>query len=338
MTATPLIELRGVSKRFGPTLRRRRASRPFASSRRFGAGAQRNEIVHAVDQRRPRGRTRRGGRPGRRIRLRQVDARPHGRRHHAAVRRRRCCSRARISPPCRRTVRAMRKLKVQMIFQDPYASLNPRLRVADIVGEAPLVHGLVVARRARRVSSMRSCAASASIPRFKRRYPHQFSGGQRQRIGIARALAVQPEFLVCDEAVAALDVSIQAQILNLFMDLRARARPHLPVHQPRPRRGRASLRPRADHVSRPRSSKSAPAEELFARANHPYTQALLAEVPRIEARKRHFTADQGRDPAARSTPPSGCHFHPRCPHAMPRCRQEMPRCAKSRPAIAAPAI
>ena len=111
------------------------------------------------------------------------------------------------------------KLKVQMIFQDPYASLNPRLRVADIVGEAPLVHGLV--KRDGFDAYLDAQLRRAGLdPAFKRRYPHQFSGGQRQRIGIARALAVQPEFLVCDEAVAALDVSIQAQILNLFMDLR----------------------------------------------------------------------------------------------------------------------
>ena len=111
------------------------------------------------------------------------------------------------------------KLKVQMIFQDPYASLNPRLRVADIVGEAPLVHGLVT-RADFDALSRRAASPRRARSGYRRRYPHQFSGGQRQRIGIARALAVQPEFLVCDEAVAALDVSIQAQILNLFMDLR----------------------------------------------------------------------------------------------------------------------
>ena len=133
------------------------------------------------------------------------------------------------------------KLRTQMIFQDPYASLNPRMRVADIVGEAPLVHGIVTARAATTPMSTSRCAAPGLDPAFKRRYPHQFSGGQRQRIGIARALAVKPDFIVCDEAVAALDVSIQAQILNLFMRLRTRARPHLPVHQPRPRRGGAPV-------------------------------------------------------------------------------------------------
>ena len=208
-----------------------------------------------------------------------------------------------------------------MIFQDPYASLNPRLRVADIVGEAPLAHGLV--SRAGFDAYLDAQLHRAGLdPSFKRRYPHQFSGGQRQRIGIARALAVQPEFLVCDEAVAALDVSIQAQILNLFMDLRARTGPDLSVHQSRPRRRRTSVRSRADHVSRPHRRGSAD-RGVFGRANHPYTRALLAEVPRIEARKHRFTAITGEIPSPLN-PPAGCHFHPRCPHAMPRCAVEAP--------------
>jgi peptide/nickel transport system ATP-binding protein len=213
------------------------------------------------------------------------------------------------------------KLKVQMIFQDPYASLNPRLRVADIVGEAPLVHGLV--KRDGFDAYLDAQLRRAGLdPAFKRRYPHQFSGGQRQRIGIARALAVQPEFLVCDEAVAALDVSIQAQILNLFMDLRR----ELDLTYLFISHDLGVVEHLADRVLimyLGRIVESAPADEVFARPNHPYTQALLSEVPRIEARKRRFTAIKGEIPSPLS-PPSGCHFHPRCPHAMRRCDEEAP--------------
>jgi peptide/nickel transport system ATP-binding protein len=212
-------------------------------------------------------------------------------------------------------------LKVQMIFQDPYASLNPRLRVADIVGEAPLVHGIV--SKANFENYLDAQLRQAGLdPAYKRRYPHQFSGGQRQRVGIARALAVQPEFLVCDEAVAALDVSIQAQILNLFMDLRGRLNltylfisHDLGVVE--------HLSDRVVIMYLGRIVESASTEEIFAQANHPYTQALLAEVPRIDSRKRRFTAVSGEIPSPMN-PPTGCHFHPRCSHAMPRCREEIP--------------
>jgi peptide/nickel transport system ATP-binding protein len=213
------------------------------------------------------------------------------------------------------------KLAVQMIFQDPYASLNPRLRVDRIIGEAPLVHGLVKPGEFDAYLSQQMRRAGLD-PAFKRRYPHQFSGGQRQRIGIARALAVQPEFIVCDEAVAALDVSIQAQILNLFMDLRRDLNltylfisHDLGVVE--------HLSDRVVIMYLGRIVEEAPAEDVFASPNHPYTQALLTGVPRIDSRKRAFSAVKGEIPSPLD-PPSGCHFHPRCPHAMARCREEAP--------------
>ncbi|RVT99262.1 ATP-binding cassette domain-containing protein [Rhodovarius crocodyli] len=213
------------------------------------------------------------------------------------------------------------KLATQMIFQDPYASLNPRMKVDKIVGEAPLVHGLV--NRANWPAYVDEQMRRAGLdPAFKTRYPHQFSGGQRQRIGIARALAVQPEFIVCDEAVAALDVSIQAQVLNLFMDLRRELdltylfiSHDLGVVE--------HLSDRVVIMYLGRVVEQAPTEEIFARANHPYTQSLLAAVPRIESRKREFTSVKGEIPSPLN-PPSGCHFHPRCPHAMDRCKLERP--------------
>ena len=213
------------------------------------------------------------------------------------------------------------KLQTQMIFQDPMSSLNPRLRVADIIGEAPLVHGLT--KRAEYEQYVDEQMRRAGMdPSLKRRYPHQFSGGQRQRIGIARALAVQPEFIVCDESVAALDVSIQAQILNLFMDLRRDLNltylfisHDLGVVE--------HLSDRVVIMYLGRVVEEAPSEEVFARPNHPYTQALLAEVPRIEARKKSFAGVKGEIPSPLN-PPSGCHFHPRCPHAFDRCKVERP--------------
>ncbi len=211
-------------------------------------------------------------------------------------------------------------LKIQMIFQDPMSSLNPRLRVRDIVGEAPRVHGIAGDDLD---TYVRDIMLKVGLdPDYARRYPHQFSGGQRQRIGIARALAVQPDFLVCDESVAALDVSIQAQVLNLFMSLREELNltylfisHDLGVVE--------HLSDRVVIMYLGRVVEIAPTEELFDAPNHPYTKALLGEVPRLETRKRQFVPVKGEIPSPLD-PPHGCHFHPRCPHASARCREEIP--------------
>jgi len=212
-------------------------------------------------------------------------------------------------------------LNVQMIFQDPMSSLNPRMRVRDIVGEAPMVHGIV------KPDDVDDYVDDLLLrvgldPLFKRRYPHQFSGGQRQRIGIARALAVRPGFLVCDEAIAALDVSIQAQVINLFSELREDLNltylfisHDLGVVE--------HLSDRVVIMYLGRVVESAATEILFEEPNHPYTAALLAEVPRIENRGRTFNPVKGEIPSP-IDPPSGCHFHPRCPHATDRCIAEQP--------------
>ena len=214
------------------------------------------------------------------------------------------------------------KLRTQMIFQDPYASLNPRMRVLDIVGEAPRVHGLLDGAAFDDYVDEQMRRAGLD-PGFKRRYPHQFSGGQRQRIGIARALAVKPDFIVCDEAVAALDVSIQAQILNLFMRLRRELdltylfiSHDLGVVE--------HLSDRVVIMYLGRVVEEADTETVFRRPNHPYTRSLLDSVPRIENRKRAFSVVKGEIPSP-INPPSGCHFHPRCPLAMERCRVEVPK-------------
>ena len=220
------------------------------------------------------------------------------------------------------------QLKTQMVFQDPFGSLNPRMRVRDIIGEAPRLHRTVERDEMDGFIDdlMETCGLD---PSYKRRYPHQFSGGQRQRIGIARALAVKPEFLVCDEAVASLDVSIQAQMLNLFMKLRKEfdltylfISHDLGVVE--------HISDRVVIMYLGRIVEMAPTERIFGSSNHPYTQALIAEVPRLESRARTFAGIEGEIPSALD-PPDGCHFHPRCPHAMARCRAEIPELREIEP-------
>jgi oligopeptide transport system ATP-binding protein len=212
---------------------------------------------------------------------------------------------------------------MQIIFQDPYASLNPRMTVGAIVGEALTIHGLVRTGREydERVVNLLQTVGLHADYRF--RYPHEFSGGQRQRIGIARALAVSPRLIVCDEPVSALDVSIQAQVINLLEDLQRQF-------------GLAYLFIAHDlsvveHISRRvavmylgRIVEIASAHDLYAAPKHPYTEALLSAVPIPDpAVKRLRIVLQGDVPNP-IRPPSGCHFHPRCPHAMERCRVEAP--------------
>ena len=212
-------------------------------------------------------------------------------------------------------------LAVQMVFQDPMASLNPRSRVLDIIGEAPVAHGII--KPADKESHVVTLLERVGLdPQSRRLYPHQFSGGQRARIAIARALAVSPAILVCDESTAALDVSIQAQILNLFMKLKAEmGLTYVFVSHDLGVVEHISDRIAVMYLGR--VVELAQTEAIFAEPKHPYTRALLDEVPRLEPRKRRFTAVKGEMPSPLAPPP-GCHFHPRCPIAAPRCSTERP--------------
>ena len=217
--------------------------------------------------------------------------------------------------------RRQQQLGMQMIFQDPYASLNPRMRIQDVIGEAPVAHSIISASGQTEYVA-RLLQTVGLDPALARRFPHQFSGGQRARIGIARALAVKPELLVCDEAVAALDVSIQAQVLNLFIKLRDELNlTYLFISHDLGVVRHVSDRVLIMYLGR--IVESSPTAELFARPNHPYTVALLASAPKLEVKKIDFYAVKGEIPSPLH-PPGGCHFHPRCPHAMPRCSVEQP--------------
>jgi oligopeptide/dipeptide ABC transporter ATP-binding protein len=212
-------------------------------------------------------------------------------------------------------------LKVQMIFQDPYASLDPRMRVARIVGEALAVHKLVPKAEIDEAVDRALSEVGLDLA-YRERYPHQFSGGQRQRIGIARALAVKPDFLVCDEPVSALDVSIQAQVINLFMDVRERhGLTYLFVSHDLGLVRHISDRVAIMYLGRIVEIGSASA--IFADPAHPYSAALIKAIPSAERRKSSFQPLKGELPSPLA-PPSGCPFHPRCEHAMAICREVRP--------------
>lgn len=213
--------------------------------------------------------------------------------------------------------------KLQMIFQDPYASLNPKMRVKDILGEALQVHGLAKGKEARNKRIAELLALVGLRAEHADRYPHEFSGGQRQRIGVARALAVEPEFIVADEPLSALDVSIQAQVVNLLCDLRDRLSltmlfisHDLDVVE--------YLCDRVVVLYLGRVMEVAPTAELFARPLHPYTQALLAASPKPDPEHKSERVALKGDIPSPVNPPSGCVFRTRCPHAIEACAGARP--------------
>ena len=230
-----------------------------------------------------------------------------------------------------RDLRAWRR-RIQVVFQDPYSSLNPRMKVGEIIGEPMKVHG-IVPNTAKRTARVRELLHVCGLnPRFADRYPHEMSGGQRQRVGIARALALEPEFIVCDEAVSALDVSIQAQVINLLEDLREQFDlTYLFIAHDLSVVRHICHRVAVMYLGR--IVELADADELFGNPLHPYTQALLAAVPvpdpTVET-ARNFRPVQGEVPSP-INPPSGCVFHPRCPIAVAGCREARPVMRELRP-------
>jgi peptide/nickel transport system ATP-binding protein/oligopeptide transport system ATP-binding protein len=221
-------------------------------------------------------------------------------------------------------LRALRR-KMQIVFQDPYSSLNPRMTVAETLREPLEIHGL-----AGEVSALLDEVGLDA--EFAKRYPHELSGGQRQRVGIARALSVAPQFIVCDEPVSALDVSVQAQVLNLLADLQARRRlTYLFIAH-----DLAVVRHIADEVAVMYLGKiveHAPAAEIYAQPRHPYTRALLSAVPEPNPRAAKQRIVLPGDIPSPAHPPPGCPFHPRCPHPLKseRCRTEPPPLRESTP-------
>jgi oligopeptide transport system ATP-binding protein len=222
--------------------------------------------------------------------------------------------------------------RMQVVFQDPYSSLKPRMKVGDIIAEPIRVHGIEPDANRRRARVDELLSVCGLDPKFVDRYPHEMSGGQRQRVGIARALALEPEFIVCDEAVSALDVSIQAQVVNLLEDLRERFKlTYLFIAHDLSIVRHLCQRVAVMYLGR--IVEMAPSDELFDNPLHPYTQALLSAVPvpdpRVEA-ARQFRPPRGEVPSP-INPPSGCVFHPRCPMAVDGCKKARPALRELRP-------
>jgi oligopeptide transport system ATP-binding protein len=229
-----------------------------------------------------------------------------------------------IATLSRKKLLALRR-RIQVIFQDPYSSLNPRMKVGTILDEPMRVHGVGGGARQRAARVQELLSICGLNPAFADRYPHEMSGGQRQRVGIARALALEPEFIVCDEAVSALDVSIQAQVINLLEDLRARfGLTYLFIAHDLSVVRHICQRVAVMYLGR--IVEMAGCDELFDNPLHPYTQALLSAVPvpdpAVEA-TRAFQPVKGEVPSP-INPPSGCVFHPRCPIAVAECRRTRP--------------
>ena len=221
----------------------------------------------------------------------------------------------------RRELRALRR-SMQIIFQDPYGSLNPRMRVEAIVGEGLLIHK--IGTRAERRARVRELLETVGLsPETASRYPHEFSGGQRQRIGIARALALGPKFVVADEAVSALDVSIQAQILNLLEDLQQRLSLTL-LFISHDLRVVEHLADRVAIMYLGRIVEQGSRAAVYGAPRHPYTRALLSAVPIPDPTRKPQRQHLSGEPPSPVSPPPGCAFHPRCPHATDQCRREIP--------------
>lgn len=224
---------------------------------------------------------------------------------------------AELSPQAMRALRP----KIQLVFQDPYSSLNPRIRIGDAIGEAMLEHKLCRREELydKTIDVMRICGLA---PQHYHRFPHEFSGGQRQRIGIARALILNPDFIIADEPISALDVSIQAQIINLFSDLRDdHGVTFLFISH-----DLGVVEHLCDDVAvmyLGQLVETAGRDALFSRPLHPYTQALLAAVPTLDPDSEPLAVVQGEIPDP-SRPPAGCRFSSRCPQASDRCRREIP--------------
>ncbi len=226
--------------------------------------------------------------------------------------------------------RAMRPLRrhIQMIFQDPYSSLNPRMMVGDIIAEPLKVNGVPAAERNARVLELLDLVQMPAVART--RFPHAFSGGQRQRIGIARALALNPRLVVADEPVSALDVSVQAQIINLLLDLQDRLKLSMlfVAHD------LSVVRHVSDRVAVMyvgRIVEIAPTDALYRTPRHPYTETLLAAVPAPDPMRRGREMKATGEVADPANPPPGCAFHPRCPYVQDRCRTERPELTEVAP-------